>query len=283
MGNAATTLREQIYEAFRNDIKDFDGTTIDALRNDMSHFKPADGTEQEAMRNYDEDFLVRFTYESNSIEGSTLSIAETDLVIEGEFKPSSDTRLQDVFAARGIADGCEFTKRALATSTSVSEAFIKDLHERVALDCQPAVRGTYRLAAAYIRGSRTTPADPLSIRDLMPTLLYSWKASNSHPVAKAAAFHAMFENIHPFQDGNGRTGRLVMNYMLQKSGYPPIAIKHDGALDYKVALEDWQVRNNPETFLSLVTECIASEATARIALVRDARKTREVLSRGTSR
>lgn len=278
MGGNTTTLRERIFEAFRHDIATFDGSHLDSLCAEMQNFKPSDDIEREAMRNYDEDFLVRFTYESNSIEGSTLTIAETDLVIEGEFKPNEDTRMCDVFAARGIADGCEFTRRELAKKTPISEDLIKNLHERVALDCQPAVRGTYRLAAAYIRGSQTTPADPMSVRDLMPTLLYSWETSSGHPVAKAAAFHAFFENIHPFQDGNGRTGRLILNYMLQAEGYPPIAIKHNAALDYKTALEEWQVHGNPTGFLALVGECVAAESTARASLVRNAREVRKALA-----
>lgn len=277
MDSVATTLRERIFEAFRSDIEGFDDTNLNVLRDEMHRFLPSDDAEREAIRNYDEDFLVRFTYESNSIEGSTLTIAETDLVIEGEFKPNEDTRMRDVFAARGIADGCEFARRVLAKNTLVNEDFIKNLHEKVALDCQPAVRDTYRPAAAYIRGSQTTPADPMSVRNLMPTLLYSWEASNGHPVAKAAAFHAFFENIHPFQDGNGRTGRLVLNCMLQAEGYSPIAIKHNAALDYKTALEEWQVHGNPTGFLTLVGECVANETAARTSLIRDARKAKEIL------
>lgn len=270
-------MRERIYNAFHRNIDDFDSSMLDQVRDKLRALSPVDETEQAGIESYEESFLVRFTYESNAIEGSTLDLMETDLVLEGEFKPRADTRLRDVFAARGIADGCAFISRALASGVSVSEDFIKDIHERTALDCQPAVRGMYRLVAVYLRGSKTVPADALKIRDLMPTLLHAWEASDAHPVAKAAAFHAMFENIHPFQDGNGRTGRLLMNYMLEQEGYPPIAIKHDGSLDYKKALEDWQVREDPTSLLHLVSGCVISEIKERTHIVQDSRILRAAL------
>ena len=74
-----------------------------------------------------------------------------------------------------------------------TENFIKDIHERTTLDCQPRIRGTYRIAPVYIQGSLTEPVDPIQIRELMPTLLYAYENSDAHPIAKAAAFHAMFE------------------------------------------------------------------------------------------
>ena len=112
----------------------------------------------------------------------------------------------------------------------------------------------------------------------MPTLLYAYENSDAHPIAKAAAFHAMFENIHPFQDGNGRTGRLILNYMLEKEGYPSIALKHDAKQDYKKSLEAWQVRGNSKMFLDVVKNCVLDELQERIHIITVTRETMKALN-----
>lgn len=271
MGNS---LYEKIYRAFGGDIARADFSACDKAREHLDSLKPYAEDERDGFESYNEAFLVRFAYESNAIEGSTLSLGDTALVLEGEFPPSSDKSLRDVFAAKGCADGFYYAEQQLETDRSIDEGLIKDIHERTALDCQPRTRGTYRNSPAYIRGSLTSPADAIDIRDLMKALLYAYDSSTAHPVAKAAAFHAMFENIHPFADGNGRTGRLLMNFMLEKEGYPPIAIKHDAKGGYKKALEDWQVRGNPKSFLEIVEKCVLAETNERIAIVE---KTREAV------
>ena len=124
----------------------------------------------------------------------------------------------------------------------LDEDLIKDIHERTALDCQPRARGVYRVTSVYINGSLTVTADPHCVRELMANLIFAANNTDMHPIAKAAAFHAMFENIHPFKDGNGRTGRIIINHMLMEAGYPPIAFKASSKAGYHTALEDWQVR-----------------------------------------
>ena len=99
------------------------------------------------------------------------------------------------------------------------------LRTPLALDCQPKARGVYRISPVYINGSLTVTGAPYSVRELMADLVFAANGTGMHPIAKAAAFHAMFENIHPFKDGNGRTGRIIMNHMLKEAGFPPIAIK----------------------------------------------------------
>ena len=271
-------MHEKIYKAFHENISSYECKELDALKEKLESLKPFNEYEEDGLKSYEDAFLVRFTYESNAIEGSTLSLGDTELVLEGEFTPNNNQRLREIFSARGCADGCAYIEKELENGRKLTENFIKDVHERITLDCQPRIRGSYRVAPVYIQGSLTEPADPMSIRELMPTLLYAYENSNAHPIAKAAAFHAIFENIHPFQDGNGRTGRLILNYMLEQEGYPPIALKHDAKQDYKKSLEEWQVRGNPKMFLDVVKNCVVDELQERIHIITVTRETMKTLN-----
>ncbi len=106
----------------------------------------------------------------------------------------------------------------------------------------------------------------------MADLMFAWENSEEHPLVKAAAFPAMLENIHPFQDGNGRAGKIILNYMLQQGGYPPIAIKASLRAEYLKALEDWQVRQEPRHLVESVASCVVEECAARRAGIEQTRK-----------
>lgn len=84
------------------------------------------------------------------------------------------------------------------------------------------MRGVYRNGAVYIRGSKTVPVSVAQVRPLMGDLVFGFVHSQNHPILRAAAFHALFENIHPFADGNGRTGRILLNYLLEKRDILPL-------------------------------------------------------------
>jgi Fic family protein len=232
-------MHEKIYKAFHQDISIDDYKELDELKKKFEGMKPFNEYEKDGLKSYDDAFLVRFTYESNAIEGSTLSLGDTELVLEGEFTPNNNQRLREIFSARGCADGCAYIEKELENDRIFTEDFIKDIHERTTLDCQPRIRGSYRIAPVYIQGSLTEPVSPIQIRELMPTLLYAYENSDVHPIAKAAVFHAIFENIHPFQDGNGRVGRLIMFKECLKYNIVPFIIEEDLKLYYYRGLKEW--------------------------------------------
>ena len=191
-----------------------------------------------ALSDYDRDWLVRYTYNSNAIEGSTLTLQDTSLVLEGEFVPS-DSPARFVFAARGVADGMAYVREYASERRELDPELIQRIHEVTALDLQPFARGTFRPYGylARITATRVKTADPLEIHDDLQALIDGLNGSDAHPLLKAAAFHTMFENIHPFMDGNGRTGRQLLNLMLLENGYRPVAIKHDAGRVYARGLE----------------------------------------------
>lgn len=243
---------------------------VDDKAEKLRALQPLSEAAQLALASYNEDFLVRMAYNSNAIEGSTLTLLETEIVYEGEFVPGKPGREQ--IAARGIFEGHDYLEQLREQKQPLSEEVIKDVHERTALDLQPRARGCYRSVPAIIRASRTVPLSVLKIRSAMADLLFDLERyrEEHHPIVVAAWFHAAYERIHPFADGNGRTGRLLLNYLLELWGYPPIAIKVDHALEYRAALEAWQVDGDQAPFVELVAACLDEEASSRLAFLEEA-------------
>ena len=233
---------------------------IDTLRAHALSLEPLDGVETMALSDYDRDWLVRYTYNSNAIEGSTLTLQDTSLVLEGEFVPS-DSPARFVFAARGVADGMAYVREYASERRELDPELIQRIHEVTALDLQPFARGTFRPYGylARITATRVKTADPLEIHDDLQALIDGLNGSDAHPLLKAAAFHTMFENIHPFMDGNGRTGRQLLILMLLENGYRPVAIKHDAGRVYARGLESWQVDGDSEPFCSILFDCVESK------------------------
>ena len=176
---------------------------IDALKDRARALEPLDGVEEMALADYDRDWLVRYTYNSNAIEGSTLTLEDTSLVLEGEFVPS-DSPVRYVFAARGVADGMAYVREYAKEGRKLDEELVRRVHEVTTLDLQPFARGTFRPYGylARITATRVKTADPLEIRDDLRSLIDGLDGCAAHPLLRAAGFHAMFENIHPFMDGN---------------------------------------------------------------------------------
>ena len=241
---------------------------VDALKDRARSLEPLDGVEDMALADYDRDWLVRYTYNSNAIEGSTLTLEDTSLVLEGEFVPS-DSPARYVFAARGVADGMAYVREYAKEGRKLNEELIRRLHEVTALDLQPFARGTFRPYGylARITATRVKTADPLEIRDDLRSLIDGLDGCAAHPLLRAAGFHAMFENIHPFMDGNGRTGRQLLNFVLLRNGYRPVAIKYDAGRSYARGLEAWQVDGKPDSFCSIFLDCVEQEEQTLVDLI----------------
>ena len=240
----------------------------DAARERFRQMFPLDGVEQSAFEDYRKEWMARYVYNSNAIEGSTLTLEDTELVLEGEFLPT-DSPARYIFAARGVADGMAYAERFAEEERTLSVEMIQKLHEVTALDMQPALRGRFRPYGyqARITATRVKTADPLEIYEDMEALVDAVNGSKDHPILKAAGFHAMFENIHSFMDGNGRTGRQLLNFMLLRNGYRPVAIEYDAGRAYARGLEAWQVDGKPDSFCSIFLDCVEQEEQTLVDLV----------------
>lgn len=266
------SLFEKIYASFNMDMGASDLQDVEELeararasRNRWDAFAEA---HPDPAREYWRNFLTEHTYHTNALEGSTLSKLDTELVLEGEFIPSDRKELQDMFAARGCAEGLTWALARTPSDADIDVELVKDVHERTALDLQPAARGIERDYPVYIRGSRTVPADAHDVRELLDWLTQCNRKSDLPALVKAAAFHAMYEHIHPFRDGNGRSGRIILNLMLQRGGMFPIAIRLEEKRAYIAALEQWQCDGAPEDLLAFVSGALDEEVASRNDYVR---------------
>ena len=183
-----------------------------------------------------EEFIVEYTYNSNAIEGNTLTLRETDLVLRGltiDKKP-----LKDHMEAVGHKEAFDFVTELVQNKEELNERVIKQIHYLVLADKRED-RGVYRRVPVRIMGAYHEPVQPLMIQSRMEQLLQKYKNSKEHIVTKLAWFHIEFEGIHPFIDGNGRTGRLLVNLELMKAGYPPIDIKFTDRMAYYTAFDKY--------------------------------------------
>ena len=182
-----------------------------------------------------EDFMIEYTYNSNAIEGNTLTLRETDMVLKGltiDQKP-----LKDHMEAVGHKDAFYFICDSVKDRLPLSETVIKQIHTLVLAD-KPLDRGVYRRVPVRIMGAKQDPVQPYLIESKMYELMQQYASDERCIVEKLADLHIAFEAIHPFIDGNGRTGRLIVNLELMKAGYPPIDIKFTDRMRYYDAFEN---------------------------------------------
>lgn len=188
-----------------------------------------------------EEFLTEYTYNSNAIEGNTLTLRETDMVLRG--LTIDKKSLKEHLEVIGHKEAFDYVKQLVSENVEISEKLIKDIHYLVLADKKDD-RGVYRRIPVRIMGAAHEPVQPYLIVPKMEELLERYKNSTEDIVTKLARFHIEFEDIHPFIDGNGRTGRLLINLELMKAGYPPIDIKFTDRLNYYEAFDEYHIKHN---------------------------------------
>lgn len=221
---------------------------IDLKKQELDKKRPL--TEGEVAR-LNEEFAVEYTYNSNAIEGNTLTLRETDLVLKGltiDKKP-----LKDHLEVIGHKEAFDFVRELVEKEADLNENVIKQIHYLVLSD-KIQDRGVYRRVPVKIMGATNEPVQPYLIEPKMNELMHNYKKNTEHIVSKLARFHIEFESIHPFIDGNGRTGRLLVNLELMEAGYPPIDIKFKDRLTYYKAFDDYHEKHSTKTMENLFSK-----------------------------
>ena len=237
---------------------------INSFKKTLDSCRPLTPAEVEAIK---EVFLVEHTYNSNAIEGNTLTLQETALVLQGvtiDKKP-----LKDHLEAVGYKEAFQYIEELAKQDKDLSEYDIKSIHNLVLAD-RPEDRGTFRRVNVRIAGALTNPVQPYLIEPKIEELLNNYKvwSETMHIVERVAIFHLQFESIHPFIDGNGRTGRLIMNLQLIKEGLPAINIKFADRRKYYDAFDEYSRTGSTEAMINLVGEAVISRLREMIEMIK---------------
>jgi len=178
-------------------------------------------------------FTVNFTYESNAIEGNSLTLKDVAIVIH-ENAAIRGKSLREIYETRNSR---EVVDLILKRRFKVTEKDIFKMHSLLVKDMD--IPEGYKTVPNFIQGRQVTTTPPEKVPEEMKQLL-EWYAENKtrvHPLQLATRFHGRFEGIHPFEDGNGRVGRFLINVILVDAGYPPLIVRKTQRISYFNALE----------------------------------------------
>lgn len=225
---------------------------IEELKAELDTRRPLTQGELERLN---DEFMIEFTYNSNAIEGNTLTLQETAMVLEGitiDQKP-----LKDHLEAVGHKDAFLYVQDIVSNKMPLTEFVIKNIHSLVLMN-KPEDKGVYRRVPVRIMGAFTEPVQPYMIEPKIKELLAEneKRKATMNIIERVARFHLEFESIHPFIDGNGRTGRLLMNFELMQNGYPPINVKFTDRKRYYEAFDSFSRNQNATPMTNLIAEYV---------------------------
>lgn len=226
---------------------------LDALKNRLDALRPLP---QAALRNLHDELVLRWTYHSNAIEGNTLTLMETKVVLEGI--TVGGKLMREHFEAINHRDAILYVEDVVRREDALTEWQIRNLHRLILKQIDDENAGVYRKLNVTIAGARHVPPDMLLVPEKMAALLHwhDYDATALHPVERAARLHVDFVKIHPFVDGNGRTARLLLNLELLKAGFPAVVLPVERRLAYYEALDKAHVEGDVADFVTLVTQCV---------------------------
>ena len=214
---------------------------------------------KEAIKELTISELPEMVYNSNAIENSTLTLEDTeDILIRNQIR--TDHEIREIYEAKNLASAIEYLIDNPEKEISVE--LILKLHKTLLTNIRNEIAGRFRSGKEWVRVGTHIGANPEFVNGLMRDLVRNYNSvSGEYFLGKIAYFHAEFENIHPFGDGNGRIGRLLTNEQLDMLGLPPIIIPNKSKFDeYYPALDEYAKTNKVDKltglFASLLIEAL---------------------------
>lgn len=231
----------------------YDYTYIDSLKKSIDEYRPFSKNLADSLQ---EKLIVEWTYNSNAIEGNTLTMSETKVVLEGI--TIGGKSMVEHLETINHRDAILFIEELIAKKEDISEWNIKSIHSLIMKEIDNMNAGRYRSENILISGAKHIPPKHFEVSYLMQKLIgeYQNEWKMYHPVVRATLLHGEFVKIHPFIDGNGRTARLLLNFELMKGGYAPIIIKNEQRARYYDVLDLAHTTMNYGPFLDLVSDLV---------------------------
>lgn len=208
--------------------------------------------------------IPEMVYNSNAIENSTLTLKETEKILL-EMEVSKDVSLREVFEAKNLARVIEYIRNK-SQENEISKEIILLLHKMLIGNINDGHAGRFRSKDEYVRiGAYIAPA-PENIEKVIEEINNEYTSEHDkYFVDKIAKFHLDFENVHPFVDGNGRIGRVIVNYQLQRLGFPNVIIRNAGKQNYYNAFTEFRDTKNPELMEKIISLGLLESLNKRLA------------------
>jgi len=219
---------------------------LDRLKQSFDAMRPLTEGEVSRLR---QEFIVEFTHYSSAIEGNTMTLGETALVLDGVTIDGKSMR--EHLEISGHRDACKFVIDIAKRHEPITDRLVRELHALVLLDRDAQDRGAYRKLDVRISGSDHIPPAPNLIPEKMSELFNM--ANDCDIIEFVARFHLEFESVHPFIDGNGRVGRLLLNLQLMQAGWPPLKFKLENRAEYIRCFDDYHRSGKPTMLVKLIT------------------------------
>lgn len=241
-------VKEEI--EFKIDLPEDYFKEVDEKLSKLNSKKPLSKEATESLQNA---INLEWTYNSNGIEGNTLTLKETKVVLEGI--TIGGKSVKEHLEAINHENAIEYLDGLTKDKSEISEWNIKGLHQLILKGIDDDNAGRYRNHNVIISGAKHRPPEYIKVPELMEKLMMNYDEWDKyHPIIRAALLHGELVKIHPFIDGNGRTSRLIMNMDLMISGYVPVIIKKDNRLKYYEALDKAHTMGDYTDFVKIITE-----------------------------
>ncbi|MCL2111102.1 MAG: Fic family protein [Clostridiales bacterium] len=212
-------------------------------------------------------------YNSNAIENSTLSLEDTeDILVRNEIRKDHDIR--EIYEAKNLAEVMEMLRGYVQKGKNISTPKVMlELHKTLLTGIDNGIAGRFRSGKEWVRVGAHIGANPAFTNELVYELAEKFNADkDAYFLDKIAHFHAEFETIHPFVDGNGRIGRVLVNGQLMQLGYPPIIIPNKGKhRDYYILFDDYRKGGRFDGFTRLFALLLMESMHKRLTIARSKR------------
>ncbi len=245
--------------------------------------RKADPLPKGTIQSLDEDYVLRYVHETTAIEGNTLTIGETQVVLEDGLVIAGKT-MREHLEVLNIRKALQWLERKINSQEPITQNTILDLHGIILQGIgEEGEAGFYRRRAVRIRGSQHIPPNWVKVPELMDKFS-DWVSTDSgdeHPIIFAAKAHVKLTGIHPFVDGNKRTGRLLTSLLLMRADYPPAMFTSANRLEYITALEDGYA-GNVDPFVVIVGKAVEYMEDRYLEMINQERESQEILKERNS-
>ena len=246
--------------AIQQQIKD----RIKELKESFDAFKNG---KEDLLKLIDEAEVAESVYNSNAIENSTLTLKETEKILL-ELEVARDVSVREVYEAKNLARVVEYI-RGKAPASDITKETILFLHKALIETIDQSISGRFRAMGEYVRvGTHIAPA-PEHVERMIESTIAEYNSDHeSYLIEKIARFHLDFETVHPFNDGNGRIGRVLINWQLTRAGFPPVIIRNKEKQDYYDSFGVYRDKKNVKPMAKIIALALAESLHKRITYLR---------------